>query len=139
MQLATSDLQPFLRPNPLKAAQKTLVDAWAPVLALLLTKRYGEALDAEPEIEPVFHAAAASAVQRRLDKSNSMVASQSVGNASVSYSASLLAWFAPEELAELDEISGKPVGIRSVRAAVDPATWLPNRHRSCAGEADDAV
>lgn len=137
MNITTADLQPFLRPNPLKAAQATLVGAWAPVLALLLTHRYGDRIT--DELRPVFVSAAAGAIQRRLDKPNAMIASQSVGNAAVSYSASLAAWFAPEELEELDDLVGQPVGIRSVRMQADPATWWANRYLSCKAVPDDAV
>lgn len=137
MDLTTVDLQPFLRPNPLKAAQRTLVDAWAPVLAILLTNRYGDLITAD--VRPVFVSAAADAIQRRLDKPNAMVSSQSVNGASVSYSASLLAWFAADELDQLDELAGRPSGIQSVRTPASVATWWPNRYRPCAAEADDDV
>ena len=137
MILTTTDLQPFLRPNPLKAAQKTLVDAWAPVLAVLLRKRYGDLIT--DDLEKVFVSVAADAIQRRLDKPNAMVASQSVNGAAVTYSASLGAWFTPEELDQLDELAGRPSGIRSVRTPADPATWGLNRYRAGAGEADDEV
>ena len=137
MDLTTTKLQPFLRPNPLKVAQQTLVDAWAPVLAVLLTKRYGDLIT--PDLEPVFASVAADAIQRRLDKPNAMVASQSVNGAAVTYAGSLGAWFLPEEIAQLDGLVDMPSGIRSVRTPADPATWSPNRYRPGVGEADDEV
>lgn len=116
MQLELSKLQPFLRPNPLPQNKKTLVNAWAPVLALLLTKRYGESITdtGDAATEPVFVSSAASAIQRRLDKPNQMINAQSVNGASATYNASLLAWFDPAELSELDSFAGKG-GIRTVR------------------------
>lgn len=112
MQLTKQKLQPFLRPNPLKTAQATLVDAWAPVLAALLNARYGAAIT--EELEPVFVSAAATAIQRRLDKPNQMISTQSVNGAAVGYSASLKAWFYPGELAELNGLVGKG-GVRTYR------------------------
>lgn len=128
MQLTLEKLQPFLMPNPLPQRKKTLVIAWAPVLALLLSKRYGSSITSEGEAatEPVFVSAAASAIQRRLDKTNQMIAAQSVNGASVTYTASLLAWFDSAELSELDSFAGIG-GIRTIRTPAPDQIRLSNR------------
>lgn len=126
VKLTSEELQPFLTPNPLRAKQKTLVDAWAPVLAALLNARFGAAIT--EELEPVFVSAAATAVQRRLDKTNQMISSQSVNGAAVTYSASLKAWFYPGELAELSMLLGRG-GVRSYRMSAPPGVTSINVHK----------
>ncbi|MEE8667230.1 MAG: hypothetical protein SOI13_05345 [Bifidobacterium mongoliense] len=127
MQLTVEKLQPFLRPNPLPDAQRQLVSSWAPVIALLLSRRYGDAITTGDEgTEPVFVSAAADAIQRRLDRPNSTVAAQSVNGASVTYSANLLAWFSPAELAQLDSFTGSG-GIRTIRTPAPDAIRYGNR------------
>ncbi|KAE8127299.1 hypothetical protein [Bifidobacterium tibiigranuli] len=127
MQLTAEKLQPFLLPNPLPDAKQRLVSAWAPVVALLLTKRYGHAITAGDEgNEPVFASAAADAIQRRIDRPNSTVAAQSVNGASVTYTTILLAWFSPTELAQLDSFSGTG-GIRTIRTPVPDDVRYGNR------------
>jgi len=122
--LSLAELQPFLTPNPLPAAKASLVTAWCPVLDALLNTRYGERITFENAA--VFASAAADAIQRRLDRSQRGVASQSVNGASVSYSASLWAWFYASELAELDALVGA-AGVRSVRMSAPDATRFGNR------------
>lgn len=112
MELQLSDVQPFLNPNPLPSKKETLVTAWCPVLAALLTARYGGRIT--EALTLVFVSTAADAIQRRLDKPNRMVNSQAVNGASVSYSASLRSWFYEEELAQLDSLVGAG-GIRTYR------------------------
>jgi guanyl-specific ribonuclease Sa len=112
VELQLSDVQPFLNPNPLPSKKETLVTAWCPVLAALLTARYGGRIT--EALTLVFVSTAADAIQRRLDKPNRMVNSQAVNGASVSYSASLRSWFYEEELAQLDSLVGAG-GIRTYR------------------------
>jgi hypothetical protein len=112
VELQLSNVQPFLNPNPLPSKKETLVTAWCPVLAALLTARYGDRIT--EALKPVFVSTAADAIQRRLDKPNRMVTSQGVNGATVSYSASLKAWFYDEELAQLDSLVGSG-GIRTYR------------------------
>jgi hypothetical protein len=115
LDLTVEKLQPFLTPNPLPTKKATLVTAWAPVLAALLNARFGDRITTgEGGNEAVFVSAAADAIQRRLDKPNRQVASQSVNGASVSYHATLLAWFAESELSQLDALVGAS-GVRTYR------------------------
>lgn len=131
--LNRATLQPFLTPNPLPTKKATLVDAWGPVLAVLLNGRYGDRIT--PEVEVVFISAAADAIQSRLDKPNRMIASQSVNGASVSYSSSLRAWFTPGELGELDALVGRS-GVRTYRTPAPSAVISANRFESMPGGDD---
>ena len=124
MELSLESLESFLTPNPLPSKSEVLVRAWCPVLAALLSARYGDRIT--DELEPVFVSVAADAVQRRLDKPNRMVSTQSVNGASVGYAASLWAWFRDSELAQLDALVGIG-GTRSVRMGVSDTVRLGNR------------
>jgi hypothetical protein len=129
MQLTVEKLQPFLLPNPLPEAKRQLVASWAPVIALLLSRRYGDAVTTgDAGTEPVFVSAAADAIQRRLDRPNPTVAAQSVNGASVTYTANLLAWFSPSELAQLDSFTGSG-GIRTIRTPALDSIRYGNRLR----------
>lgn len=123
LNLVASDLQPFLTPNPLPSRKATLVQAWCPVLAALLNARYGDRITEDNQ--PVFVSTAADAIQRRLDKPNSMVVSQSVNGAAVTYSASLRSWFYDAELAQLDALVGVS-GARSVRMSAPDSVRFGN-------------
>lgn len=122
--LSPENLRPYLTPNPLPNKFATLVDAWAPVLEALLAARFGDRITADNQA--VFVSAAADAIQRRLDRTNRSVMAQSVNGASVSYSASLWAWFYRSELAELDGLVSV-AGARSVRMQAPPTVVAGNR------------
>lgn len=111
MELTPEKVRPFLTPAQ---AADSRVDAWCPVLAALLTARYGDRVTAT--VEPVFVSTVADAIGRRADKKQSQVDRQAVGPASVQWSArsSLGAWLFPEEIAQLDELVGLG-GTRTVR------------------------
>lgn len=122
LELTLAKVQPFL--PPLSAAQSERVEAWLPVLQLLLNRRYGDKItDAEsvPEgqeaTEPLFVSVAGDAIARRLTRPNGLIDQQAVGPASVRYNAraNLAVWFLPEELAQLDDIAGFGRSVRSVR------------------------
>lgn len=111
MELTPETVRKFLTPAQ---AADTRVDAWCPVLAALLTARYGDRVT--PAVLPVFQSTAADAIGRRADKKQSQVERQNVGPASVQWSSrsSLTAWLFPEEIAQLDELVGVG-GTRTVR------------------------
>lgn len=121
--LDVDDLQPFLTPNPLPSRKQALVTAWCPVLGALLMARYGDRIT--DDNKAVFASTAADAIQRRLDKPNSMVVSQSVNGAAVTYSGSLRSWFHDAELAQLDALVG-PTGTRSVRMSAPDSVRFGN-------------
>lgn len=127
-------LEPFL--PALSMGQRDKVDAWIPVLELLLNGRYGDRITAQPSgtdpaipaNEPVFVSAAADAISRRLTKPAGLIDSQTIGPASVRYNsrAGLSQWFLPEELAQLDGALG--IGsIRSVRTPAPDGVRFGNR------------
>lgn len=121
----------------LTAAQTTKVTAWLPVLALRLNARYGDRITTEPSgtdpvipaNEPAFVSAAADAIMTRLQRPG-LVESQGIGPASVKYNtrASLLKWFLPEQLDELDAMVGLG-NVRSVRMAAPDGIRFGNRMR----------
>lgn len=131
LELTMEKVQPFL--PPLSATQTEKVNAWLPVLQLLLNARYGDrittqAVDGIPANEPLFVATAADAIDRRLVRPNGLIDQQSIGPASVRYNprANLAAWFLPEELAQLDGATGSG-SIRSKRTPAPDGIRFQNR------------
>jgi hypothetical protein len=113
LDLELEDVSPFL--PPLNTAQQARIEAWLPVLDILLDARYGANITEARR--PLFVATAADALERRLSRPAGMIDSQSIGSASVKYNsrAPLTSWFLAEELALLDDACGLGGGIRSVR------------------------
>lgn len=103
LHLTLPALLPFT--GPLKLAQQASVAAWLPVLDQILNARYGDRIT--EHTEPAFVSAAADAVMTRLARPG-LIAQQSIGPATVRYNerAALLRWFQPEQLDELDAITG---------------------------------
>lgn len=142
--LTLAKLQPFL--PTLSTAQTAKVEAWIPVLELLLNGRYGDRITTEPSgTDPVipaneilFVSAAADAISRRLTKPAALIESQTIGPASVKYNAraSLSSWFLSEELAQLDSALGLGT-IRSVRTPAPDGIRFGNRMRDCEPEGVD--
>jgi hypothetical protein len=122
--LGLVDVTPFL--PPLSAAQTTRVNAWLPVLELLLDGRYGEEITTERR--PLFVSTAADAIERRLSKPAGLIDSQAVGSANVRYNAraGLAVWFLPEELAQLDDVAGFGRSVRFVRTPAPDAIRFGN-------------
>lgn len=123
-------LQPFL--PPLTAAQQTRVSAWLPVLALRLNARYGDRITSPPTANPneaAFVSAAADSIATRLARPG-LVEAQTIGPANVRYNtrASLLKWFLPEQLDELDAMVGLG-NVRSVRMAAPDGIRFGNPAR----------
>lgn len=113
LELEWDDVSPFLPPLP--PTQKARVEAWLPVVSLLLDGRYGALItDAR---RPLFASTAADALERRLSRPTGMIDSQTIGPASVKYNAraSIVSWFLPEEIAMLGDAVGMGGGIRSFR------------------------
>lgn len=125
LNLTLGDVTPFL--PPLNTAQTARVNAWLPVLNVLLDARYGDAITTERR--PVFVSTAADAIERRLGKPSGMIDAQAIGPANVRYNrrASLAVWFLPEELAQLDDLAGLGRSVRSVRMPVPDAIRFGNR------------
>jgi len=111
--LTPEAVRTFLTP---KQAADPRVDAWCPVLAALLTARYGDRVTAQ--VTPVFVSTAADAIGRRIDKPKAMVDRESVGPASVQWNtrSAIASWLLPEEVQQLDELVGMG-GVRTVRMA----------------------
>ena len=121
-------MTPFL--PTLTAAQQTRVDAWLPVVALLLNQRYGDRITVD--LEPAFVSAAGEAIARRLTRGTALVDQQAVGPASVKYNprAMIRSWFLPEELDELDGIVNEGgSGARTYRTPAPDAIRFGNRLR----------
>ncbi|WIB25424.1 hypothetical protein [Curtobacterium sp. MCSS17_015] len=111
MELTPETVRKFLTP---KQAADPRVDAWCPVLAALLTARYGDRIT--DKVAPVFTSTAADAIGRRIDKPQSMIDRQSVGAASVQWNtrSAIASWLLPEEVQQLDDLVGIG-GVRTVR------------------------
>ena len=124
MQLTIEKVEPFL--PTLKAAKKARVEAWLPVISIVLTSRYGAAITTTPDggNEAFFVSTAADALARRATKpaDTAYVDQQAIAGASVRYNsrAALAAWFYPEEIAQMDSMGGLG-GIRTVRMAAPDA------------------
>lgn len=134
-QLTRQKLDPFL--PTLTTAQSGKVDAWIPVLKLLLNARYGDAIT--DTVEPVFVSASADAIVRRLDRPRGGALEERVGPASIKRDPKfmLAQWFLPEELAQLDDLVGVGSGtIRSHRTPAPDGQRFGNRYRP---EVPDAV
>lgn len=120
-------VEPFL--PTLTTAQRTRVEAWLPVLQVILNARYGALITQEPDggNEPAFLAAAGEALERRLTRPG-MVLQQNIGPAGVRYDprATLSRWFLPEELDQLDDLAGVG-GARTVRTPAPDAIRYGNR------------
>lgn len=101
---ALADIEPFLDPT-LTTAEETRVEAWLPVLDLLLNARYGALIT--DDLEPAFFSAIADAIRDRLDRPGNVI-QQQAGPASVRYTdrASMLSWFSPDALDQLDSLCG---------------------------------
>ena len=127
LELEWDDVSPFL--PPLNTTQRARVDAWLPVLSVILETRYGSLITQARE--PLFHATAADALERRLTKPAGLIDSQSIGQASVKYNAraAITSWFLAEELDQLDEACGLGGGIRSFRTPAPDAVRFGNRNR----------
>lgn len=99
--LTLTDLEPFT--GPLTPTQRDRAVAWLPVLDLALNARYS----ITDTTRPAFVAAAADAVMRRLTHPG-QITQQAIGPATVRYNerAALLRWFLPEQLDDLDAITG---------------------------------
>lgn len=127
IQLLMSVVEPYLR--TLKSSETRRVEAWLPVLQVLLNARYGSKITQEPDggNDVVFVAAAAEAIERRLDR-RGMVLQENIGPAGARYDprATLSTWFLPEELDQMDELTGLG-GIRSHRTPAPDAVRFVNR------------
>lgn len=99
--LTPNDLEPFT--GPLTPAQRDRAEAWLPVLAIALNARYV----ITSVTRPAFVSAAADSVMRRLSHPG-QVSQQTIGPATVRFNerAALLRWFLPEQLDDLDAITG---------------------------------
>lgn len=135
------DIEPFLDPA-LSTAEEARVEAWLPVLDLLLNARYGDLITEARE--PAFFSAIADAIRDRLDRPGNVLA-QAAGPASVRYNdqAGLLSWFSPAALDQLDGLCGisgtsfvrtpAPDGIRY--GNLSGSNWPDTEDES--GEGDD--
>ena len=123
MELTPEAVRTFLTP---KQAADPRVDAWCPVLAALLTARYGDRITAE--LTPVFASTAADAISRRIDKPQSMIDRQSIGAASVQWNtrSAIATWLLPEEVQQLDGLVGLG-GVRTVRMPAPDQVRYGNR------------
>lgn len=135
--LTWAKVLPFLSPRAV--AEKTRTEQWLPVLQLLLNHRYDDAITTDNE--PVFVSFTADAINRRVSRpaEADFVAQQSVGPASVRYldRAALSRWFMPEELDQMDDLSG--VGnIRSKRTPAPDAQRFGNMMRFGYDTADES-
>ncbi|AZS48390.1 hypothetical protein [Microbacterium oxydans] len=103
LHLTLPALLPFT--GTLSPAQQARVAAWLPVLDQILNARYGDRIT--EHTEPAFISAAADAVMTRLARPG-LIAQQTIGPAAVRYHdrAALLRWFLPEQLDELDAMTG---------------------------------
>ena len=115
--------------KPPSAAQTPRVEGWLAGLKVLLNNKYGEQLTAE--VEPLFLVYVADAVQRRLDKLRQMLDSEGAGPFSARWNpaSSLGAWFLPDELEAMDEVTGGG-GTRTYRAAAPDGIRYGNLSRS---------
>lgn len=105
MDLTLAKVQPLLQ-KPVPAGQAPRVEGWLKGIAVLLDKRYGDALTLA--IEPLFLVYVADAMQRRLDKLKQMVDSEGAGPFNVRWNpaSSLGGWFLQSELDEMDDVTG---------------------------------
>lgn len=128
MDLTLEKVTPLLVKPP-SAAQTPRVEGWLAGLKVLLNNKYGEQLT--PDVEPLFLVYIADAVQRRLDKLRQMLDSEGAGPFSARWNpaSSLGAWFLPDELESMDEVTGGG-GTCTYRAAVPDGVRYGNLSRS---------
>jgi hypothetical protein len=135
LDLTLAKVQPLLAKPP-TAAQAPRVSGWLAGLKVLLDTKYGEFIT--PAVEPLFLMHVADAIQRRLDKTKQMVDSESAGLASIRWNAasSLMGWFLPDEIADMDSVTGGS-GTRSYRTAAPDAISFGNMARTFEEEGFD--
>lgn len=137
MRLTEWTVAPFL--PTLKPKQQERVNAWLPVLEVILNERYGNLITEARE--PVFISYAADAIMRKLDRSNREIQQQSIASASVRYDprAKLTGWFYPSEIADMDSLVGLGA-VRSARMSAPDGVRFGNLARGPLfdGESDDA-
>ncbi|WP_431800329.1 hypothetical protein [Microbacterium kunmingense] len=124
LHLYIEDVEPFL--PPLSDQKRARVEAWLPVINLLLDTRYGTRIT--DERRPLFVATAADAIERRMARPVGFVEQQGIGPATVRYGsrAAITGWFTQEELALLDDTCGLGGGVRTVRMAAPDAIRYEN-------------
>ena len=124
MELTYAKVAPFIT-VPVKSSQENSITAWLTAINVIFTERYGDAITADRE--PVFLSVAGDAVTRKLVKGAAPIDAQSVGPASIRYTASSAAggWFLPAELAQMDSICNKG-GTRTVRMPAPDAIRYGN-------------
>lgn len=137
LNLNLEELEPFL--PPLDTAQKERVEAWIPVLTLLLDLRYGAHITQERRV--LFVSAVADALERRLGKPAGLIDQEVAGPFSTRYNprAALSRWFLPEELEQLDDACGLGGGIRSVRTPAPDAVRFENISRWYGDDVDEEL
>lgn len=137
LNLTRGELTPFL--PPLDSIQAPRVDAWIPVLSMLLDLRYGTHITTERRV--LFVSAAADAIERRLGKPAGLIDQETAGPFSTRYNprAALSRWFLPEELEQLDDACGLGGGIRSVRTPAPDAVRFENASRWYGDDVDEEL
>ncbi|OUE25514.1 hypothetical protein [Clavibacter michiganensis] len=112
MHVTIEHITPFLA-RPIAGTDTTRVNAWLTAISVTLTTRYPTIPTA---LLPLVHSHTADAVSRRLTGQDRSIAQQTVGPASVRYTAAAgrAGYFLPEELAGLDTALGV-AGTRSYR------------------------
>jgi len=115
------------------------------VVELLLNHRYGDLIIPPPNPmvsvdrdaavvrsnEIIFLGVAADALYRRITRPDLFVAQQNIGPAAVRYTdrAGIWGWFLPEELAMLDDVTGRPSGAQTYRTIAPDFIRYGNRIR----------
>lgn len=127
MWLTLTEVTPFL-PNQLSGTNERRAKAWLSAMEVKITARYGSHIDVD--LQPIFLGYCADAIERRLYRPSGMIDAQTTGPFSVKYNAraTLGGWFLPEEIADMDSVTGKG-GMRTMRTPAPDGVRFGNLAR----------
>lgn len=140
--LTWEKVSPFLSPRA--GAQQTRVEPWLAPLQVLLNARYGDRITTEPDggNESLFVSAAADAINRRVTRPADFdhVQQQSIGPASARYRdrAGLAGWFTADDLAQLDDVTGRGT-VRTYRTPAPDGQRFGNVSRESPATVDESL